>query len=460
MQYGKWNRRGEAKGMLVLAGALTLALSLCEVAAAAGGFQPVDEEARSGSFYSREDDPAAWLRQATKDWMAGLPDSLRLSSVSIPGTHDSAARFGGIGAQTQTWTIREQLDSGIRYFDIRCRPTGSSFAIHHGAFFQNAMFGEVLRDMAAFLRAHPREVLLMRWRTNEHTPQKGSDSARSIADSYIRKFSRYFYRGGDRIPTLGQARGKIVVLRDGETDPRYGIGLWSRHTTVQDYWKVYWLAHRKTSGREWATLPSKKDQVKTHIDLASSTRKWVLNHLSGALGMTPRDVARATNRAAYEHLGKRNRKRSVGTVIMDFPGEKLVYRIIETNFASRPPAKVSYQVIVSTGDKRGAGTDANVWLRIYGTHGKTRAVRLNGLVGGNAFERGRTDIAFVTADDVGTVRKIEISHDNKYSGSAWYLSNVKVIKLGGRGGVQTKTAKCSAWLQGKQSSNRRTITAR
>jgi len=54
--------------------------------------------------------------------------------------------------------------------------------------------------------------------------------------------------------------------------------------------------------------------------------------------MTPVDVARATNQKAYDLIGvSTGTKRKLGIMQMDFPNERLVYRIIKSNFAQAPP---------------------------------------------------------------------------------------------------------------------------
>jgi len=55
------------------------------------------------------------------DWMGKLKDDVKLSQLSIPGTHDTMSRFGGPIVETQTLTLANQLESGIRVFDMRCR---------------------------------------------------------------------------------------------------------------------------------------------------------------------------------------------------------------------------------------------------------------------------------------------------------------------------------------------------
>ena len=64
----------------------------------------------------------------------------------------------------------------------------------------------------------------------------------------------------------------------------------------------------------------------------------------------------------------------------------------------------SYHVHVKTGDKRGAGTDADVHLKIFGGKGDTGLMQLkNADNTSNKFERGRTDLFKLEATDIGKV---------------------------------------------------------
>jgi hypothetical protein len=295
----------------------------------AQSFKFYNEDTEAGSNFSTQPDPNGWIYTATKKWMSYLPNNTRLKDISIPGTHDSGSRFGGIAAETQTWTITEQLNAGIRYLDIRCRRTGASFAIHHGAFFQNQMFGDVMNEIVAFLAANPTETVIMHVQ-EEHTPQEGSKSFQEIWNDYASRYGNYLFTGGDSNTTLGQVRGKVFVRRAAAFS---GYGMDNGHDTQsQNRYQVFFLAHEQTKSYYWATLPSKKKEVNRYIDIAESTDNWVLNYLSGSTGMAPIDVARATNATAYQHLGQKSNKRKVGILIMDYPGEKIIYRIIKTNF--------------------------------------------------------------------------------------------------------------------------------
>ena len=69
--------------------------------------------------------PVTSVSYTLTDWMSAVNDSLKLSAISIPGTHDSGARYDppllSGTAKCQDLTIREQLNAGTRFLDIRCR---------------------------------------------------------------------------------------------------------------------------------------------------------------------------------------------------------------------------------------------------------------------------------------------------------------------------------------------------
>lgn len=56
-----------------------------------------------------------------EDWMADIDGETMLSSISIPGTHDSATQYVGMRYifQCQDTSIAQQLVDGYRYFDMR-----------------------------------------------------------------------------------------------------------------------------------------------------------------------------------------------------------------------------------------------------------------------------------------------------------------------------------------------------
>lgn len=71
---------------------------------------------------------------------------------------------------------------------------------------------------------------------------------------------------------------------------------------------------------------------------------------------------------------------------------------------------------------KGAGTDAQVILVLYGHEGKSDDIKLKSK--SNAFEAGHCDEFKVDIADVGTPFKLRVSHDNTKLFSAWHLDRV------------------------------------
>jgi 1-phosphatidylinositol phosphodiesterase len=167
--------------------------------------------------------------------MAGLPDSASLAALTIPGTHDSGAIHepaAGI-AKTQTLTFAEQLDAGIRYFDVRCRNFDDQFLIYHGSIDQSRTFDDVLAAMYAFLDAHPGETLIVSVK-EELAAQGGTLTFEQLFDQYAARDPARWYLD-DAIPTLGAARGKLVLLRRFDATASLGIAaapaVWTDNAT-------------------------------------------------------------------------------------------------------------------------------------------------------------------------------------------------------------------------------------
>jgi len=170
------------------------------------------------------------------NWMSLLDGSKKLSEFSIPGTHDSASivqRSLGERLQTQTRSLEEQLQDGIRFFDIRVGYTGTRFLLYHESSYLNLRFGPVRDIFRAFLRAHPRETIILSLKKENGAPDGGNEKGVTFQarfDQYVAESPNLWYLQ-NAIPTLDEARGKIVLFRrfaldKGTTTPR-GINAYS-----------------------------------------------------------------------------------------------------------------------------------------------------------------------------------------------------------------------------------------
>lgn len=259
------------------------------------------------------------------DWMADLPDDIYMSEVNIPGTHETCARVGGPLVQCQHLSLEEQLNAGVRFLDIRCRHIGDGFAIHHGPVYQNLTFGNDVRNVCInFLNAHPNEFIVMMVKP-EHTEENCTRPFELTMENYIKGFENYFYLT-EKMPTVGEIRGKIVLLRrfdDYSSTIPLGNKInfqdkatFSSFTTikarVQDkyYVAVLW-------DRDW-----KWQQVKSLLEEAKSSNEkstLFINYGSGSsTGCYPYSVAAYVNPKIENYLRGSDDYARCGTIMIDF----------------------------------------------------------------------------------------------------------------------------------------------
>jgi hypothetical protein len=106
---------------------------------------------------------------------------------------------------------------------------------------------------------------------------------------------------------------------------------------------------------------------------------------------------------------------------------------------------------VTTGDKLGSGTDANVSLTLFGALGDSGVCELkDSETHTNKFEKGHTDIFLVNCLDLGNITKLRIWHDNKGLGSSWYLSRVTVMEEDSHSRFEFP---CDQWLSSSEGDN-------
>ncbi|KAL9954036.1 hypothetical protein ACROYT_G041524 [Oculina patagonica] len=89
-----------------------------------------------------------------------------------------------------------------------------------------------------------------------------------------------------------------------------------------------------------------------------------------------------------------------------------------------------YDVTISTGVWRNAGSTASVFIKIFGTEGIVEAVNLTGSSppGRKMFGRGSIDrFIFHLENSLGSIVKIEMWHDNSGKNSSWFLDQVRIV---------------------------------
>lgn len=323
------------------------------------------------------------------NWMSGLSGTLPISEVSIPGTHDTMSDVPGHDiANCQTMYLRPQLDSGIRALDIRLKLIeGGELWTYHGSVKLHENFETVLDEVIDFLNDNPSEFVIMRVKAEDDDYDKPAFRSAIRARYDMSEYSGHLIRRGmgcvgsnpvcSDIPTVADVRGKIVLIRDYEgTDSQDGP--WIEDCSVaQNEWKLNsnWDLYDK-----WTKIKNFAIETDKQWD-SNSITSFHINWLSASTGSFPYFVAsghsspqedaprlytghlssqsasdrlwpdfprractwwfwdgelcsvdfEGTNRLFYDHVLGSSSFKFTGIVMMDFPGEGLITRIILKN---------------------------------------------------------------------------------------------------------------------------------
>ncbi|WEW60705.1 phosphatidylinositol-specific phospholipase C [Emydomyces testavorans] len=176
----------------------------------------------TGIYVTPESHLAVFSSANLDSWMKELKDDTLLSALSIPGTHNSpTCHVAPPSVRCQAVSPREQLDNGVRFFDIRAHPqfpddpSRDSLVLVHSAFpislTGNKYFRDLVKEIEAFLERNPSETLIMS--VKREGPGKHTDAQLSkiLYDHYAKDPFKWYTE--PKVPTLAEARGKIVLVR-------------------------------------------------------------------------------------------------------------------------------------------------------------------------------------------------------------------------------------------------------
>lgn len=286
------------------------------------------------------------------NWMGALADDMYVSQVSLPGTHDAATGDGtsfSLG-KTQSLTLQEQWNMGIRVFDLRpgykkVRQGWFKYVnqlhIYHGIVSTKTSWDEAIDCLTANLAANPDEFAIVIMRFENDSPLYSNRSTwNSLMSNYLNNELPAAYKVDFR-PDLKvkDVRGKLLILsRDSYADaPITGgfISGWSHSETgstsgsiwgknsstaalnIQDYYSV------TNTDQKWSSICNFMDWAGS-----ASTQTWTINHTSGYTGSTGSNAtycknAANNNPAAYRYIIDNDRTDgNVGIIMMDHAGSR------------------------------------------------------------------------------------------------------------------------------------------
>ena len=320
---------------------------------------------------------SAYFRKSTDGfnsrpkWMSNIRQGVKLSALAIPGTHDSAAWTKKMDfIDTQCLNFQQQLEYGIRFFDMRVRHINNVFALHHGVAYLFMTFDDFLNAVNDFLEINPTEVIMFRLRKEHDDGDGNTRSMRDTLDAYLNGNKRFLKTSNSGI-TIGEARGKFIIISSYVEFNDHGLKY--NNFNIQDNYNL------KTN---WE-LYGKWESVKQQLSDAKSGDKntFYMNYLSGSGGSFPYFVAsghvdpstgasrlstgkttpgwkksfpdfprlncflgictisfEGTNILTRDKISEFNdqmrngqRHRAVGIIMADFPGESLISTTIDNN---------------------------------------------------------------------------------------------------------------------------------
>ena len=284
------------------------------------------------------------------NWMAALSDTVKVCRVSIPGTHDSGT--AGVRfpmkhyARTQTMSLAEQWDAGIRFFDLRPKLEGGELKIYHGLANCHITFNEALLILKQKLVENPTEFCIVM--TN--SAGGGQVAVDMTMEQICSVIPAGMLADFKTDMTVADARGRILFMH--RNTPSAGVNYpgvvtrgWPGNGTSR---KVRIVSSIGESAVLWAqdyftSVSNDKDAFLTgkwnnmHSLLSAFSESenaiWCINHTSGYTGTGVKtNIKRCSdsiNRQLFDYLKTHNGP--IGIIPMDFPGQELIDAIIRTN---------------------------------------------------------------------------------------------------------------------------------
>jgi 1-phosphatidylinositol phosphodiesterase len=239
----------------------------------------------TGVFLPKSSHLSVYSSSNLSSWMREHKDNTLLSSLSIPGTHNSpACHIAPPSVRCQAVSPREQLENGVRFFDLRVQPAkpedpnNDELILVHSVFPISLTgpkyFRNLYNDTLAFLNAHPSETVIFSLK-REGTGNATDQQLARILKTHYTNPNQWFTQ--PRIPKLGEARKKIVLIR------RFGIDDGLNHEWGGKGWGIN--AENWADNAPCATCPSGLITVQDFYEvMEESSINEKIKHATDLLG--------------------------------------------------------------------------------------------------------------------------------------------------------------------------------
>jgi len=268
------------------------------------------------------------------DWLGMVKDEAKVCKLSIPGTHDTMTGMGfyqpvlkyvfNMTAISQVSNLEEQMNCGIRFFDIRPVVSTDTIAkkkilrLTHGISELDVTFEWTIDQLQSYLKAHPSEFFIAKLQfDNGFEDQK--DLFPLLSDVFhMSKYKGLFFENWRPDITVGEMRGKILWLSrydlrplntlynfpivycdwpDEDPDVKEDLDPEAQRNCAMYNMNDESIKARLYKQDYYKTTNAKRMQnkIKTVIDMMHSAREikeddniWVVNHCSAYTEVSPR----------------------------------------------------------------------------------------------------------------------------------------------------------------------------
>lgn len=230
------------------------------------------------------------IGKETNKWIGGLNDNVLLTQLSIPGTANSFSyNYQDENYErwrTQTATIQEQWDAGIRCFELVCDENGGD--VENAPLRCNrkaigggnegiSTFGQAVQKIWDLVQANSTEfaIIIPSYDSNTGHPSDHNGVAKfaSGLNNFYNIHTEYEYRTFTRELTVGEARGSLIFIAriTSEEDEGYTLPAPLQGTFVdewgslKDNWARRGYAVNGTRVNNWATGGNDTESVEYYM---------------------------------------------------------------------------------------------------------------------------------------------------------------------------------------------------
>ena len=291
-----------------------------------------------------------------KNWMGAVSGEKRISEISIPGTHDSGTKNLKEDKrehyQCQKLSIGEQMEIGVRYFDLRCVPKkdkGDVQYINHASIpclneqNKELTLDEIIKTGKEFLRRNPTETLIYQVKN-----EANNSNDKRICNHLGKYIKNNEIWSKSYIPRLKEVRGKIILVRrftfKGDNNyriPKEKLGINLSSWDTQCFWKMFtntfvhvddkaWVQDRYLvdAGNKYKLIEKAVNEM--NDSKRKPSREWAIC-LSSCTNPSPIKTSTEINKKLLSPNSPLQSKK-VGTFIVDFATAELIKKIYERNF--------------------------------------------------------------------------------------------------------------------------------